>query len=238
MLDLGSPNGNAASAQPPPSLHKANLALELHHDEGQIAENIATVHKRYQEEFAEADTNHDRAVTEDETGAPRVDRVRHLRTAADRNRDGRLTEQELEAWLSFHEQVARGHVLVTMLDYGPGLFEFLDANHDGALSRRELRGAWDRMQAENCVVDGHLDLTRIPHQLRAIASRGRPQSVLTVAAPLSSGPEWFLAMDRNGDGDVSNREFLGPADDFRRLDGDGDGLLSASEAAPRPDKAP
>ncbi len=97
-----------------------------------------------------------------------------------------------------------------------------------------LRGAWGRIEAENCVVDEHLDLTRIPYQLRAVASRGRPQSVLTVAAPPSSGPEWFLAMDRNRDGDVSNREFLGPADDFRRLDEDGDGLLSASEATPAP----
>jgi hypothetical protein len=37
-------------------------------------------------------------------------------------------------------------------------------------------------------------------------------------------------MDRNGDGDVSTREFLGTAEEFKRLDLDGDGLISLEEA--------
>lgn len=43
----------------------------------------------------------------------------------------------------------------------------------------------------------------------------------------------FRAMGRNGDGDVSAAEFLGPAAEFRRADadGDGDGLLRADEAS-------
>ena len=37
-------------------------------------------------------------------------------------------------------------------------------------------------------------------------------------------------MDRNGDGDVSPAEFIGSAEDFRRLDPDRDGLISTEEA--------
>jgi hypothetical protein len=38
-------------------------------------------------------------------------------------------------------------------------------------------------------------------------------------------------MDRNKDGDVSRREFLGPRERFERLDRDRDGLIDADEAA-------
>jgi len=37
-------------------------------------------------------------------------------------------------------------------------------------------------------------------------------------------------MDRNRDGDVSHREFLGPRTQFDRLDRDRDGLIDPEEA--------
>jgi hypothetical protein len=43
-------------------------------------------------------------------------------------------------------------------------------------------------------------------------------------------------MDRNGDGVVSPREFVGPPEVFRKLDTDGDGLISAEEAARTEDR--
>jgi hypothetical protein len=60
--------------------------------------------------------------------------------------------------------------------------------------------------------------------------RGSPPASVSAGPPLS-GPLWFQKMDRNQDGDVSAREFLGSGDLFLRLDRDGDGLLSAEEAA-------
>jgi Ca2+-binding EF-hand superfamily protein len=44
------------------------------------------------------------------------------------------------------------------------------------------------------------------------------------------GPLWFRKMDRNGDGDVSRREFLGTPEEFKKLDLDGDGYISLEEA--------
>jgi hypothetical protein len=53
-----------------------------------------------------------------------------------------------------------------------------------------------------------------------------------------SGPVWFQRMDRNRDGDVSSREFLGSAEIFQRLDADQDGLLSAVEAEAAVNQSP
>ena len=126
------------------------------------------------------------------------------------------------------DQVVKSHVLLTILDHGPRLFELLDTNHDGALSVRELRGAWKRLQDAGCVRDGKFDLTRLPRQLCLTVSAGLPVSPL--GRPKAVGPAWFRAMDRNGDGDVSRKEFTGPPEVFDKLDLDKDGLISVEEA--------
>ena len=44
------------------------------------------------------------------------------------------------------------------------------------------------------------------------------------------GPLWFQRMDRNQDGDLTWKEFLGPRRVFEELDTDHDGLIDAKEA--------
>ena len=44
------------------------------------------------------------------------------------------------------------------------------------------------------------------------------------------GPVWFRKMDRNRDGDVSRKEWLGTKEAFDEIDTDRDGLISAEEA--------
>jgi hypothetical protein len=71
-------------------------------------------------------------------------------------------------------------------------------------------------------------------------SRNTPQAAVTerrsirgsdrVRAATKRGPAWFQKMDRNDDGELSSREFLGPADVFKRLDKDKNGVLDAAEA--------
>jgi hypothetical protein len=80
-------------------------------------------------------------------------------------------------------------------------------------------------------------LTRadIPRRLRVVleASNGRffgRRMMMAGNRGQGSGPLWFRKMDRNNDGDVSAREFLGTPEQFRRIDSDGDGLISPAEA--------
>jgi hypothetical protein len=60
-----------------------------------------------------------------------------------------------------------------------------------------------------------------------VSPPGMPLLALDWTPP---GLAWFFQMDRNHDGDVSWREFLGSRQAFRRLDTDGDGLISIDEA--------
>jgi hypothetical protein len=50
------------------------------------------------------------------------------------------------------------------------------------------------------------------------------------AGAAGRGPVWFRKMDRNGDGDVSRKEWLGTPAQFSKLDTDGDGLIGVEEA--------
>lgn len=150
-----------------------------------------------------------------------------LTPIADRNADGALDRKELDAWLDLQAQIARGLVLATILD-DAGLFEILDASHDGALSVRELRTAWERLSKTGCATGGAFEQAKLPHGVLAVVSWGYPR---TLALVDRHGPTWFQAMDRNGDGDVSRREFTGPATAFEKLDRDRDELIVAEEAA-------
>lgn len=152
--------------------------------------------------------------------------LKWLLPTADRDGDGKLDRKELDAWLDLQAQLCRGQVFVTLLD-GGGLFELIDTNHDGALSVRELRTAWDTLTAAGCTRSGQCDPKILPRVLLAVASVGYPQSI---AVPNRRGPDWFRAMDRNGDGDVSKREFTGTLEVFAEIDTDKDGLIDPTEA--------
>ncbi len=162
---------------------------------------------------------------------------------ADRDADGKLTEKELLAFLELQEKLTTCCTIVTLTDQGNGLFEVLDANRDGRLSVRELRTAWARLAPLDKESTGSITRAMIPSQCQVSVSRGQPgfdnklRAVLlrglnAVPAPPPStrGPLWFRKMDRNGDGDVSLREWLGSLEDFERIDTDGDGLISLEEA--------
>jgi cytochrome c peroxidase len=149
-------------------------------------------------------------------------------SAADRNGDRRLSRRELDRWLGVQQAFVMSQTLVSVIDYGAGLFEFVDHSHDGRLSTAELASAWERLGAAGGLAADRLLLDRLPHHLRVTASRGLPSSLLPKAS--LTGPPWFQAADANSDGRLSSEEF--PADDssFHRLDANSDGEIGAEEA--------
>jgi Ca2+-binding EF-hand superfamily protein len=172
-------------------------------------------------------------VTAKQVEGPRQQFLRSVLEIADRDGDGKLTEKEMLAWVNLAAEGADRTTTVSFTESGRGLFQVLDADQDGRLSVRELRGAWKRLAQLDRHRRGKVGREDIPLQFQIAVARGvgyRPVGAGAPAVRPSRGPLWFRRMDRNGDGDVSPREFLGSREDFRRIDADGDGLISAEEA--------
>lgn len=179
------------------------------------------------EQFAEV-AEEGAVATEQLAAHPKLTDLKTLHSIADRDGDRRLAREELVAWLDALDHVITAQTLFSLLDHRRGLFELLDADYNGGLSAAELRCSWRRIESAGCVVDGRIRQNRLPRQLRSTVSRGLPFNHL--ASAVQTGPAWFRAMDRNGDGRLSASEFLGPRPTFARFDHDGDNVISPLEA--------
>jgi Ca2+-binding EF-hand superfamily protein len=161
--------------------------------------------------------------------------LRRLLPLADRDGDGKLTREELDGYLRLSRLAEQGIVTLTLAGQARGWFAILDSDHDGRLSVSELRSAWQRLADEEANRSGFLTLERSRQTFSLTFSRGLSPArgmafYLSSRRPARKGPKWFRAMDRNGDGFISRREFLGSKTEFDRLDRDGDGLISLEEA--------
>ncbi|MBP3957580.1 EF-hand domain-containing protein [Gemmata sp. G18] len=161
--------------------------------------------------------------------------------SADRDGDGKLTRAELEALFDLIELGIACRVLVTATDRGRNLFDLFDTNGDGRLDLDELIRAGRNVPGA-LARDKSLERSAVPASYQLTVSRGplgdsfgpvpfgaapKPKPLLPRAA---RGPAWFRAMDKNGDGYVSAREFIGAPDLFTKLDTNGDGRISTEEA--------
>jgi Ca2+-binding EF-hand superfamily protein len=189
----------------------------------------------FEQQFREADVGKKGVV--DRKQAMSATFLSQIFDFVDRDGDGKVTQKELNAYLDMQNEGAGSRLQLTVTDEGRSLFDLLDEDNDSRLSIRELRTAWSRMQPlaksgsglSRQDVTRRLDISVGQAQRRVRVLPGRPART-TVAVRLKGPPTWFQKMDRNQDGDISPREFLGSDEDFRKLDTDGDGLISSEEA--------
>jgi Ca2+-binding EF-hand superfamily protein len=206
------------------------------------------VRQQYLAQFKQADTDNKGYLDEKAVGNNRL--YRRLFKAMDRDGDGKLTEKEVIAYLDQYREIqsraSASCVTLTISEQSRGLFDILDTNRDGRLSVREMRGAAKLLDQLDRDRKGYLTKGDIPRSYQLTLRRGATTGGAQGGAgaffdlyrgtaraepeSLKAGPLWFRKMDRNRDGDVSRKEWLFSDEEFRKIDTDGDGLISLEEA--------
>jgi Ca2+-binding EF-hand superfamily protein len=186
------------------------------------------------QQFKAIDQKQKGFLTRKQLQMPQFSSLRSILDVADSSNDNCLDLEELTAWLDLAASGRNCQISVALAASGRGLFSFLDADRDGRLSLRELANPWQRLAGYARDGEGGVTRGEIPLQYQIVVNPGAPNYLAGQLGGFQGqsrrGPLWFRKMDRNGDGDVSPREFLGSRADFRRLDTDGDGLISLDEA--------
>jgi EF hand len=215
------------------------VSLEFHADGGEHA--AANARRYYAAQFQAADKDNNKYLEKTEVADHGP--LAALFDAIDKNGDGKLYMPELEAFVDQESLMARSQMVLAVSDEGRAIFAIVDLNRDRRLGIREIRGAVARVLSWDRNNDGHIRSDEVPHHYQLSIGRGQVavggMANASVSVMMNSpapqmptpGPRWFLKMDRNRDGDISRREFLGPRADFERLDGDHDSLIDAQEAA-------
>jgi Ca2+-binding EF-hand superfamily protein len=162
--------------------------------------------------------------------------------AMDRDHNGMVFEDEWLAYLRLRDTFTDGRLSLTVASEFLDPIAQFDANHDGRLNRAEFRRLLSAIAGWDHNHDGFVTPDEVPKTLvgtfhigpfRTTAARNPRSSRMKAAQtsqPVGEGPIWFQKMDRDHDGEVSLREFLGPIAVFRRLDTNGDGRIDGREA--------
>ena len=167
---------------------------------------------------------------------------RGLFETIDTDGDDKIFWPEMELYVRSRAEAAATRCDIVLHDLGHGFFEALDRNHDGRLGLREIRLASATLLGLRKPQQTLLRPTDPPRRLHLEVVRGSFQLFGTGGAVESTvprpvvqprvavGPIWFQRMDRNNDGDLTWKEFLGPRHVFEELDTDHDGLIDPKEA--------
>ncbi len=206
--------------------------------------NLNNYRSFFEQQFDNADGDNNDYLDREEV--ERNPNLKNIFSVADRDGNGMLFKEELTAYLDQSDLAVGSTVTLAISDRGRTVFESLDPDSNQRLSLRECLGLGDRLETLNANDDALLDLDEFPKRYRfniGLGSDNASGGVFFVSSSTqesysspNSGkneiPSWFVKMDRNKDGDVSLREYLGPLDTFAQFDDDGDRLLSPAEVTP------
>ncbi len=255
-LDGGEPVG-LASRQLSDGIVELDLGLlrlDIHLEDGHGA--IESARQTLKTRFDATDANQDGYLEQSELtlDSGQASPISGLFKPVDRNGDGKVYWAEINDFVTDQANAARGRLTLTASDQGRALFGLLDLDRDRQLGAREVLDTFARVSACDHDQDGRIVPEEIPHHIQLTLARGDLSPILAIPSNNNgvvvaasrvivvppptrapAGPIWFRKMDRNHDGDVSRREFLGTHDQFDRLDRDHDGLIGPDEAeAARP----
>ena len=163
----------------------------------------------------------------------------------DADGDNKIFGEEMKEFIRARGEPVATTCQVTVFDDGAGFFSTLDANGDRRISMREMRYAnktLSKMERDDKPGLGeneparHYRIEFVRGVFNPFGTPDRPanplmpQVAVTTVKPRPVGPIWFQRWDRNNDGDLTWREFLGPRDAFEQLDADRDDLIDPKEA--------
>lgn len=194
--------------------------------------------------FNELDADKNGYLDKDETMA-RERFGRGLFDQIDADGDGKIFGEEMKEFIRARGEPIATTCQITVFNDGAGFFAKLDSNEDGRISTREMRYADRTLSKMERDDKPGLAESEPPRRYRIEFVRGvfnpfgnperrvnplMPTAVAEVVKPRPVGPIWFQRWDRNNDGDITWREFLGPRDAFEQLDADRDELIDPKEA--------
>ncbi|HSG70548.1 MAG TPA: EF-hand domain-containing protein, partial [Planctomycetaceae bacterium] len=140
-----------------------------------------------------------------------------------------ISREDCEIWFSANQLQAGDQISIGAVNDGYPMLPVLDPNDDGRFTLRELRGLAESLKQFDRNQDGQIQKDELRPTIRVAFGMGPYahqalagiRSVNSSATSSVSGPEWFVRMDRNKDGDLTRQEFPGTDAQFAELNADG-----------------